>query len=154
MPRDQDFSVPQGSCASPIFCLAYASTLENEIPPEILLHEYGDNHGLKDKFKPSDRESDKSVTGRLVDTTNDIKTWMDSNHLQMNSSKTECIIFVSTRQITNCTTNDIMVTEAKIDHSPVIKYLGVWLDKCLNLRKQITSKCGKEMYNIQCIKKI
>ena len=77
--RDQDFSVPQGSCANPIFYLAYASTMENEIPPEINLHRYADDHGIKDKFNPSDKESEKSVIDRLVDTTNDIKTWMDSN---------------------------------------------------------------------------
>ena len=60
--RDQDFSVPQGSCASPIFYLAYASTMENEIPPEKKnLHGYTDDHGIKDKFNQSDRESEKSV---------------------------------------------------------------------------------------------
>ena len=79
VPRDQDFSVPQGSCASPFFYLAYASTMENEISPEINLHRYANDHGIKDKFNPSDRESEKSVIDRLVDTTSDIKTWMDSN---------------------------------------------------------------------------
>ena len=68
MPRDQDFSVPKGSGVSPIFYLAYASTMENEIPPKINLHGYADDHGIKDKFNPSDREPEKSVIHRLVDT--------------------------------------------------------------------------------------
>ena len=71
-PRDQDFSVPQGSCNGPILYLAYANTIGNEIPPEINLHRYANNHGIKDKFNPSDRESEKSVIDRLVDTTNSI----------------------------------------------------------------------------------
>ena len=87
MPRDQNFSVPQDSCAGPTFYLAYASTMENEIPPEINLHGYADDHGIKDKFNPSDREAWKSVIDRLVDTINDIKTWMDSTDLKMNGSK-------------------------------------------------------------------
>ena len=79
MPIDQDFSIPQASCASPIFYLVYTGTMENEIPPEINLHRYADDHGINDKFNPSDRESEKSVIDRLVDATNNIKTWMDSN---------------------------------------------------------------------------
>ena len=74
MPRDQDFSVPQSSCAGSIFYLAYASTMENKILPEINLQEYANDHGIKDKFNPSERESEKSVIDRLEDTTNDIKT--------------------------------------------------------------------------------
>ena len=61
MTRDQDFSVPQGSCANPIFYLAYASTMKNEIPPEINLHGYADDHWIKEKFNQSDREPEKSV---------------------------------------------------------------------------------------------
>ena len=53
--------------------------MENEIPPEINLHGYADDHGLKDKFNPSAGEFEKSVIVRLVETANDIKTWMDSN---------------------------------------------------------------------------
>ena len=52
-PRDQDFFVLQGSCAGPIFYLAYASIMENEIQPEINLHRYADDHEIRDKFNPS-----------------------------------------------------------------------------------------------------
>ena len=79
MPRDQDFSVPQGSCPCAILSLVYTSTMENEIPPEVNLHRYADDYRIKEIFNPFDRESEKSVTDRPVDTTNDIKTWMDSN---------------------------------------------------------------------------
>ena len=52
--------------------------MEIEIPPEINLHGCADDHGIKDKFNLSDREPEKLVIDKLVDTTNEIKTWMDS----------------------------------------------------------------------------
>ena len=46
-PIDQEFSVPQGSCASPILVLLYASTTAEVVPPSIDIHGYVDDHEVK-----------------------------------------------------------------------------------------------------------
>ena len=40
-------SVPQGSCARPVVCLAYASILQKVIPLDIPLHRFAYDHSVK-----------------------------------------------------------------------------------------------------------
>ena len=90
----------------------------------------------------------------LVSTTDDIKIWMDENHLKMNGAKTEFITFAAKKQLPKCEITKITVDNCVIERASVIRYLGVWLDQHLNLKKQITTKCATAMFNIQCIKHI
>ena len=50
-PKDLQFSVPQGNCASPIPFLLYASTIAEVVPPPIDIDGSADDHGVKDKFR-------------------------------------------------------------------------------------------------------
>ena len=84
------FSVPQGSCAGPVLYILYASTMQEEIPENIDLHGYADDHALKTRFVPTQNESTAIAT--LEKCARQIKVWMDSNKLKMNTSKTEFII--------------------------------------------------------------
>ena len=92
-PRELAYSVPQGSCAGLVLYSVYASTIQEVVPQEQLdCHSYHDDHGLKKPFRPGTTEENNTIS-TLQNTTSDIKEWMDSNHLKMNSSKTEYIIY-------------------------------------------------------------
>ena len=90
----------------------------------------------------------------LVSTTDNIKIWMDENHLKMNGAKTEFITFAARKQLPKCEITEITVDNCVIERASVICYLGAWSDQHLNLKKQITAKCATAMFNIQCIKHI
>ena len=48
--QDLCFSVPQGSLCGPVLYNAYASTMNNVVPPAIATHAYADDHALKKEF--------------------------------------------------------------------------------------------------------
>ena len=39
----------------------------------------------------------------------DVKLWMDHNHLKMNDSKTEFIMFASSKMLQKCVTTELVV---------------------------------------------
>ena len=153
--QDLTFSIPQGSCAGPVLYLVYASTIEDVIPPHICLHGYADDHDMKNEFDASNRMDETiTINSHLVSTTDDIKIWMDENHLKMNGAKTEFVTFAARKQLPKCEITKITVDYCVIERASVICYLGAWLEQHLNLRKQITTKCATAMFNIQHIKHI
>ena len=153
-PQDPAFSIPQGSCASPILYLVYASTMKDVIPPHICPHGYADDHGIKNKFDASNRMDETNTINSLVSTTDDIKNWMDTNHLKMNGAKTDFITFAARKQLPKCQITEITVDNCVFQRGSVIHHLGAWLDQHLSLKKQITTKCATAMFNIQHIKHI
>ena len=78
---------------------------------------------------------------------------MDHNRLRVNSSKTEFILFGNSVQVAKCQTKELNINQETVQLTDTIKYLGVWLDKQLNLR-HIVTKCRTAMYNIHRIKQL
>ena len=81
----------------------------------------------------------------LVSTTDDIKSWMDTNHLKMNGAKMEFIIFVARKQLPKCKVTDITGDNCDIQRTGVTHYLGAWLNQNINLKKtnhhQVSQLC-------------
>ena len=68
--------------------------------------------------------------------------------------KTEFILFSSKSQLDKCITKSLNINNTEIKLANKIKYLGVLLDRQLNLKQHITSKCQIAMLNIHCIRNI
>ena len=145
-------SVPQGSLGGPSLFTVYASTIQSEVPDDIDLHGFADDHILKNSFRASSRVDEMDSIRSLERTLVDIKAWMDQNRLKMNDDKTEFIMFASKRQLDKCETTSIDVNNTIVKCSPTIKYLGALLDQHLQLSQHITRKCRTAMTNLQMIK--
>ena len=140
-PRELLFSVPQGSCSGPILYLAYSSTIREVIPDNtISLHGFADDHTLDKDFNPVKPNEESEAMQLLMLSTSNIKTWMDQNHLQMNSSKTEFILIGSKQILTKCKTDIINNNGEPVKLSKCIKYLGAWIDSQLSFKTHITLK--------------
>ena len=155
-PIDQEFSVPQGSCAGPILFLLYASTIAEVVPPPIDIHRYADNDGVKDKFRAECNSNKIALTTiwNLELCLDSIKIWMDLNHLEMKSSKTKLILFGSKWQLEKCITNSINANGAEVKHSGWIQYLGALLISQLSMTQHITAKCRTAIVNLLKVKQI
>ena len=57
-------------------------------------------------------------------------------------------------QLDKCITKSLNINNTEIKLADKIKYVGVFLDRQLNLKQHITSKCQIAMLNIQHIKNI
>ena len=126
--------------------------MQSVVPEEIDLHGFADNHVLKNSFRASSRADEKESILSLESTLVNVKTWMDQNRLKMNNGKTEFIMFASKRQLEKCVTTSIDVNNTTVNCSPIIKYLGAWVDQHLQLSDHIIKKCRTAMMNLQRIK--
>ena len=151
-----NFSVPQGSCAGPVFYLNYASTLETIIKSNNTIYGYADDHALTDSFTADtfDKEDERRCIANLESSMLDIKSWMDENRLKMNTSKTEFILFGSRQQLQKTTLSSLSVAGDTVEGASSIKYLGAFLDDKLSMKKQVSSICTKATANILKIKGI
>ena len=118
----------------------------------IALHGFADDHTLKKHILAKSRHAERDSVSTLEDKAVDVKVWMDQNHLKMNDSKMEFIMFASRQMLQKCVTTELNVNGSNICHNDIIKYLGVWLDQHLQLVHHITLKCRTAMLNFQRIK--
>ena len=96
--RELAFSVPQGSCAGLVPYTTYSSTMSEVIPNQISMHRYADDNGLKKLHRPIQHEEEETIK-QLELCAVEIKEWMDTNRLCMNSKNTEYITFGSSKQL-------------------------------------------------------
>ena len=92
--------------------------------------------------------------GDLENCAERIKNWMDGNRLKMNDSKTEFIMFGSSKMLTKCITADININGTRVEKQNVIRYLGVWMDEVLSFKYHVKMKCKSAMFNLVCIKRL
>ena len=83
----------------------------------------------------------------MMDTVANIASWMDTMHLKLNPDKTKFIMFGYRNQLGKCMTSYVTISDSTIPKSPNVKYLGVTLDKNLNLIEHILTKCRKAIAN-------
>ena len=64
----------------------------------------------------------------LVSATDNIKSWMDTNHLKMNGPKMKFITFAARKQLQKCEITEITVDNYATQRASGKHYLGAWLD--------------------------
>ena len=118
------------------------------VPSDIAIHAYVDDHALKKEFNSSvlqDKVKDAESLSRCL---YQVRSWMNSCCLKMNTDKTEAIMFGSKQQIRKCRLEAIKVCGDSIPYSESIKYLGVCIDGNLCLDNHIAAKCRIAMFNL------
>ena len=77
-----------------------------------------------------------------------IITWMNSNQLKINPTKTKLMYIASWWQIKKCTENWMRVGIDMVERSALIRVLGTWLDEHLSFKYHISQKCKNGMLSI------
>ena len=91
--QDLNFSVPQGSLCGPVLYNAYAGTMKSVVPLDIDIHAYADDYALKKEFNSSMLLEEVEAAEKLSRCLDDVRSWMNTCCLKMNTDKTEAIRF-------------------------------------------------------------
>ena len=70
---------------------------------------FADDCALKNTFSANSRLAERESVSTLEAKAADVKLWMDHNHLKMNDSNTEFIMFTSKQMLQKCVTTELDV---------------------------------------------
>ena len=153
---DLQFGVPQGSCLGSVLLTQYASSLFSIFSKHsVCAHAYADDHQLYTAFSPNLVSLNQAVSC-MESCLQDVMSWMISNKLKMNDSKTEFIIIGSYQQLAKINLTSIMVGGHRITAVDGIRNLGAFLDKNLSMKTLIEVKCNAafcQLYSLRRIRK-
>ena len=154
LPKDLQFSVPQGSSSGAFIFLCYASPIETVIPENLVLNGFADDHSVRCKFKAGNLNEELSVIKLIELCMQNVKRWMTTMRLKLNDNKTEFICFGSHKQLAKMSTPSINVNGVDVNRSKVVKYLGSFLDETLSFKKHVVNKARTAMFNFVRIRNI
>ena len=153
-PQQLHFSVPQGTCSGSNIFTCYCSLIEQVVLKDITLNGFADDHLLRKSFPAGNRTLEQQAKLRMEHTFSNIKRWMDSLHLKLNSEKTEYIMFGSCQELTKINLEPLHTGPDLIELSNKVKYLGGLLDNTLSFDLHVSSKVQKAMANFIKIRSI
>ena len=137
--------VPQGSILGPILFLLYMLPLGPILSKHnISFHTYADDIQLYLPLIPN-----SNTFQPLLDCLTDIKSWMDTNFLNLNEDKTEIIIF-DQHLAPQCNTPDSLISNIRSS----AKNLGVIMDSAFKFQKQISSVVKTSFFQLRLLAKV
>ena len=126
-------SVHQGHLYGPSLYTVYASTMQSVLLEETDLHDFVDDHVLKNSFKASGRVTERGSVSSLESSAATMKTWMDQNRPKINDGKTEFIyLFIR---------SNIWENYLLVGRSSTCRYVQMWT--CTYVQK---CRCASETY--------
>ena len=152
---DIKFGVPQGSVLGPILFSLYTLPLAGILKQHgVSYHLYADDTQLYIPFKPS-YENENKIMERVINCIDDVKSWMITNLLLLNTDTTEFIIFGTQQQLSKINRNSIVVAGNNVEITSA-RNLGIRFDNVLSMNEQITEmtkQTFRDIRNIQCVRK-
>ena len=132
----------------PIYSPATAHLLYDQINNSITLNGFADGHSIHKNFKAGNKDQEQQTKTDLKEAFKQIKCWMDTMHLKLNSDKTEYILFRSQAKLNTISPELLNAYSDLIEISKVVWYLGGLLDQQLNFKQHIKEKVQKAMTNL------
>ena len=139
-PQELKFSIPHGSCSGANTFTCYCALLTDIISDTITINGFADDHSIRKKYEASNKNQEIRTKEELETTITDIKNWMDTMPLKLNSHKTKYVKFRSRQQLNRSTSTPLNANVNLVNLSEVVTYLGSYLDQTLSFKEHIKQK--------------